>query len=332
MTLPATPPFTFGIYAASQVGTWSGPPDNQQAINQLVSTLQGTAPFIVREYLHFRGASRSHDGSLPPLTMPDAWYIANNRQLDLVLSYLPPETDIAGWLAFIERAIERYGPITRYLQVTLEPNFPIRNIDGSSPGVLDALRLGIPTARNLLDARSLRNVDIGFSVAEPAEWLGGDDAFWAAVADFPQDSFTALLDYVGLGLYPDAFSPVAPDGQPGDVRSLTGHALEHLRTVSFARAGIPASVPIRIVESGSPSSGDRTEDHQARSIEAIVETVLSRRDDLNVRSFVLFGLRDADSSADSPFARFGITDDRYRPKLAFPWYRARIAQASVRAT
>ncbi|MGN6032106.1 MAG: hypothetical protein ACTHQE_10630 [Thermomicrobiales bacterium] len=331
MTSTTRSPFTFGIYAASQVGTWSGSPDDRHAIDQLVSELQGTTPFIVREYLHFRGASRPDDGVLPPLTMPDTWYVENERQLDLVLSYLPPEEDIVGWLAFIERAIERYGAITRYLQVTLEPNFPIQNIDGSSPGVLDALRLGVPTARNLLDARSLRNVDVGFSVAEPAEWLGGDDAFWATIADFPRESFANILDYVGLGLYPDAFSPVAPDGQPGDVRSLTSHALEHLRTVSLARAGIPASVPIRIVESGSPSSGNRTEDHQARSIEAIVDTVLSRRDDFNVRSFVLLGLRDADSSVDNPFARFGITDDRYRPKPAFHWYRDRIARTSARA-
>lgn len=328
MTLPTSPsPFTFGIYASAAVGPFLGPANDRTAIDRLVSDLQGPAPFIVREYLHFRGDVGSSDGELPALTMPDAWYVDYNRHLDLVLSYIPPVEDIAGWLAFIERAIDRYGAFTRFLQITLEPNFPLAGIDGSSPGVLDALREGIAAAKPLLTNRDLHQVELGFSVAEPPEWLGGDDAFWNAVAAFPTDSFASNLDYVGLGLYPDAFSPVAPDGEPGDVRSLTIHALAHLRTVSLAGAGIHTSVPIRVAECGSPTAGLRSPDDQARSIATIVDAVLERRSDLAIRSFVLFGLRDADSTQDNPLARFGICDDRYQPKPAYSRYREAIARS-----
>ena len=48
---------TFGIYAAGQVGQTIGAPDDRQAIDRLVSRLQGDQPFVVREYVHYLGAS-----------------------------------------------------------------------------------------------------------------------------------------------------------------------------------------------------------------------------------------------------------------------------------
>lgn len=207
----------FGIYPGGRAATVCSHPPDPAAIGDLVDDLAGGNAFVVREYVHFFGdatppdvvTSLGADDELAHLTMPDEWYVQAGRELDLVVSYIPQAADLSGWLAFLDTVIDRYGHLTRYLQVTLEPNFPIPLIDGSAPGVLEALTLGIPHARTALDRRGLHNVRVGFSVAEPPEWLGGDDGFWQYLSAVPQRDFADHVDYVGLGLYPDAFSPVA---------------------------------------------------------------------------------------------------------------------------
>ncbi|ROO84396.1 hypothetical protein EDD29_1919 [Actinocorallia herbida] len=322
----------FGIYPGGRAGTVCARPQDPAAIGPLVEDLAGDRPFAVREYVHFFGAGpvpeaaralgAEHD--LVRLTMPDAWYREGGRELDLVVSYLPPAADVAGWLAFLDAVIDRYGHLARCLQVTLEPNFPIPHIDGSSPGVLEALTRGVPHARAALDRGGLHDVRVGFSVAEPAEWLGGDDAFWAHLAGLPARAFADHVDYVGLGLYPDAFSPVAPRGEPGDVASLTEHALRHLRGHSLARAGIPDTTPIHVAENGSPSGAPRTEQAQHDALADMLAAVLALAGPLNITRYELFSLRDADSSSDQPTGTLGLVTDTYRPKPAYDLYRTTV--------
>jgi hypothetical protein len=238
----------------------------------------------------------------------------------------------AGWIRTLASRIRAHdidwpgtrpgdGHLTRYLQVTLEPNFPIPLIDGSAPGVLQALTLGIPHARAVLDRQGHRDVRVGFSVAEPAEWLGGDDEFWQYLSALPQQDFAAHVDYVGFGLYPDAFSPVAPRGTPGDVASLTSHALHHLRHHSLPRAHIPPGTPIHIVENGTPSGTPRTEQGQCDSLSDMLDVILACRETLNITQYELFSLRDADSGSDQPTGTLGVVTDTYRPKPALAFYR-----------
>ncbi|MGW4364443.1 hypothetical protein ACWEKT_02265 [Nocardia takedensis] len=314
----------FGIYPGGRAGTVCSHPADRVAIDELIRDLAGSAPFVVREYVHFLGADPApgraesigaRDGLLR-LTMPDDWYVTDSRELDLVVSYIPEVADIAGWLAFLDRVVDRYGHLVRYLQVTLEANFPIPLIDGSAPGVLDALTKGIPYARAALDRRGLEGVQVGFSVAEPAEWLGGDDAFWNHLS--AQDPPTSV-DYVGLGLYPDAFSAVAPRGTPGDTASLTVAALDHLRNRSLPRAHIPPEIPIHVVENGSPSGAPRSPTSQCDSLTDMWRAILSVRDALNVAQYELFGLRDADSASDQPVGTLGLVTDA---KPSFALYRA----------
>ena len=142
----------FGIYPGGRAGTVCSHPPDVAAIRHLVDDIAGGRPFVVREYVHFFGdatppdvvTSLGAEHELAHLTMPDGWYVEGNRELDLVLSYLPRAADLSGWLAFLDTVIDRYGHLTRYLQVTLEPNFPIPLIDGSAPGVLEALTLRHP--------------------------------------------------------------------------------------------------------------------------------------------------------------------------------------------
>ncbi|MEH1166823.1 hypothetical protein V6V47_15705 [Micromonospora sp. CPCC 205539] len=326
----------FGIYPGGRAGTVCSHPSDQTAVRDLVDDLAGGRPFVVREYVHFFGdatpsevvTSLGANHELVHLTMPDEWYVEGGRELDLVVSYIPQVADVAGWLTFLDTVIDRYGHLTRYLQVTLEPNFAIPFIDGSSPGVLEALTRGVPHTRAALDRRGLHDVRIGFSVAEPPEWLGGDDDFWRHLSAIPPQDFAAHLDYVGLGLYPDAFAPVAPRGTPGDVASLTAHALQHLRDDSLPRAHIPASIPIHVVENGTPSGSPRTEQAQCDSLTDMLRTILACRESLNITQYELFSLRDADSGSDQPTGTLGIVTDTYRPKPALALYRE-IVQRTV---
>jgi len=319
----------FGIYPGGRAGTMISHPSDSTAVRRIVDELAGDNPMVIREYVHFFGdntapetiSALGAERELDQLTMPDEWYIEDSRDLDLVVSYLPQTADTTGWLTFLDTVIDRYGHLTRYLQVTLEPNFPIPLIDGSSPGVLDALTLGVPHARAALNRKGRSDVLVGFSVAEPPEWLGGDNDFWLHLAATPEPDFATHVDYVGLALYPDAFSPVAPRGTPGDVASLTAHALHHLRDRCLPRAHIPASVPIHIVENGSPSGAPRTEQAQVESLSDMIHTILEHQTSANITQYELFGLRDADSSSTEPLGSLGIVTDTYRHKEAFDLYR-----------
>ncbi|MEV0675562.1 hypothetical protein AB0I60_03470 [Actinosynnema sp. NPDC050436] len=318
----------FGIHPGGRAGTTCSHPADPAAIRELVDRLAGGRPFVVREYVHHFGqphrpdlaASLGAGHELDHLTMPDEWYAEAGRELDLVVSYLPAAPDLAGWLDYLDAVVDRYGHLVRFLQVTLEPNFPIPLIDGSSPGVLDALVHGLPHAARAVRRRGL-DTEVGFSVAEPAEWLGGDDAFWEHLNSVPRNDFSAYVDYVGLGLYPDAFSPAAPRGTPGDVESLTEHALRHLRERSLPRAHITPDVPIHVAESGSPSGAPRDEEAQCRSLTDMIGAVLGLRGELNIAQYELFGLRDADSTTSEPVGSLGLVTDTYEPKPAFDLYR-----------
>jgi hypothetical protein len=301
----------FGIYVGSRAGAMCAGPADPLRIGPLVDELAGSRPFVIREYVRWCGGNTtleqeigaSHD--LDHLTMPDDWYVTGARELDLVLSYLPPVADLDGWLAFIDRALDRYGHLVRYLQVTLEANFPIPHIDGSSPGVIAALAQGLPYART----RVRDGVQVGFSLAEPAEWLGGDDQFWK---DFPP-ALAEHVDYVGLGLYPDGFSP------HGDVYGATGQAVNHLRS-RLAEADFPSDIPIHIAEAGSPSGAHRTPSGQVSSLTELIDASVAA----GAAQFELFALSDADSASDSPLGTFGICTGDYVRKPAYDTYRSLI--------
>jgi hypothetical protein len=305
----------FGIYVGSRAGATCAGPADPRRIGPLVNKLADSRPFVIREYVRWCGGNTALEqeidasGDLDHLIMPDDWYVTGGRELDLVLSYLPPVADLDGWLDFIDRALDRYGHLVRYLQVTLEANFPIPRIDGSSPGVIAALTQGLPHART----RVRDDVRVGFSLAEPAEWLGGDDQFWKDLTTFPYAAFAAHVDYVGLGLYPDGFS------RHDDVHGATLHAVNHLRD-RLTEAHFPRELPIHIAEAGSPSGAHRTPAGQASSLSALIAASSAA----NAAQFELFALSDADSASDSPLGTFGICTGDYIPKPAYETYRSHI--------
>ena len=102
--------------------------------------------------------------------------------------------------------------------------------------------------------------------------------------------------------------------------------LRDFRERALVTAGIPASVPIRICENGWPTGPDRPEELQAEVLESIVRTVYRLRAALNVTHWQLFTLRDADSTKDDLFHRFGVLRSDYSPKPAFGVLRRLIAE------
>ena len=58
----------------------------------------------------------------------------------------------------------------------------------------------------------------------------------------------------------------------------------------------------------------------------MVRSVVRARRGLNISDYRWFDLRDGNSSDPNFEGRYGLTDDRYRPKPAYATFRGRIAR------
>jgi hypothetical protein len=99
----------------------------------------------------------------------------------------------------------------------------------------------------------------------------------------------------------------------------------HFRN-ALTKAGIPASLPIRITENGWPTSPSRSPQRQAEVLEAIVRAIHGLRERLNVTHYEFFALRDAVSEAPDALTEWGLLRADYSPKPAFETYRRLIAE------
>src|ERR1700691_2702590 len=240
----------------------------------------------------------------------------------MVLCYRDPSGSVASWVSFVSRVVAAHGRDLAAVQVTGEPNlagFPAA-ADGAYPAVREALVQGVLAAAQA-KRDSGATAAIGFAVAPEVDPAA--TGFWAEVRDLGGGDFAAALDYAGIDMYPDVFGPpVGLDGLPGAV----DWVLRTYRERDLARAGIPATVPIRICENGWPTGPGRPEERQASVLETILRTVHALRSELNVTHWELFTLRDADSSQDGMFHNFGIMRDDYSPKPAYTRLRTLIAE------
>jgi hypothetical protein len=118
----------------------------------------------------------------------------------------------------------------------------------------------------------------------------------------------------GHNFYVDVFErPV----DLGEISSRVEAVLRDLRFRDLVAAGIPASVPIRVSENGWPTGTNpftnmtRTYERQAEVIDSVVQAVHRLRTELKISHYMLFDLRDADSSNRDMFHQFGIMRDDY---------------------
>jgi hypothetical protein len=315
-------PLSFGIFplglAGSPDGVAAGAPDDITEIEAAFAELQGDGPPIMpRMYVSWTGPDSTEAvlgqvGELAAAGLP--W--------DLALCYRDPSGSVGDWASFVSRVVAGHGHELAAVQVTGEPNLAgiPAAADGAYPGVREALVTGVLAAA-AAKRECGATAAIGFAVAPEIDPAAS--GFWPAVRDLGGAAFAAALDYAGIDMYPDVFGPrFGLDQLPGVVDWL----LRTYRERDLAVAGVPATVPIRICENGWPTGPDRPEELQADVFETILRTVHALRAELNVTHWELFTLRDADSSKDGLFHRFGILRDDYSRKPAFARLRTLIAE------
>jgi hypothetical protein len=323
-------PLSFGVFplglAGSPDGLASGAPDDWQAIARAMTELQGDGPPIMpRMYVNWAGPASTRAALAQVEAYAAHAPTGGAGPWDLVLCYHDPDGDTEAWASFAARVVAEYGSQLAAVQVTAEANLTgiPDAADGAFPGAREAL------ARGLLRAAEAKRdagatAAIGFAVVpEPEPNASG---FWTELRQLGGSDFAAAADYAGIDMYPDVFGPpIAIDGLPGAVRWV----LQTCRERMLPLAGVPATTPLRVCENGWPTGPGRPEETQARVLETVIRTVSALRAELNVTHWELFALRDADSSRDGLFYRFGVLRDDYSAKPAFGVLRDLIAELSL---
>jgi hypothetical protein len=309
--------FPFGL-AGGPDGLAIGPPDDFGQIQRLLRILQGDGPpLLTRAYVGWSGARTSARA----LAQVDD-LVTTGLCWDLVLAYRNPGADIQGWTDFVVQVVSRYGAAIAAIQITGEANLtgiPDAG-DGSYPGAAEALVHGV-TAAAAAKRQGALNVPVGFAVVPERDPAAG--SFWPAVAALGGARLPASLDYAGIDIYPDVFGGRI---EQASLAPTVGEMLRTLRREALPLAGVPDSTPIRVCENGWPTGPDRPEHRQAEVLDTVLRAVHARRHEFNVTHWELFALRDADSTRDDPFHRFGIVRDDYTPKPAFDRLRQTIAE------
>lgn len=315
-------PLIFGVFplgmAGGPDGLAMGPPDDFGAIGRAVGELQGDGcSLLPRMYVVWSGPE-----STAAVSAQVAQLAGIGVPLDLALCYRDPGGDVPAWTAFVSQVVARHGRQLAAVQVTGEPNLTWAGAaaDGAFPGARDALVQGV-LAGAAVKREAGATAAIGFAVVPDIDPAAG--GFWSGVRDSGGAQFAAAVDYAGIDIYPDVFGPRI---SPGELPATVERLLRDFRERDLAAAGIPPSVPIRICENGWPTGPDRPEEQQAIVLERIIRTVHALRTDLNITHWELFTLRDADSSKNDLFHRFGVLRDDYSPKPAFHTLRRLISE------
>ena len=315
------PPLEFGVFplglAGAPGGVAKGRRDDPAAITRALDELRGDGPpLLPRMYVNWRGRWQAKMA----LAQVSRVAQASGPPHDLVLCYRDRSGNVDAWARFVAQVVTSHGGRLAAVQVTGEPNLRGVGVDGDFPRAAEALAHGVLSAAEAKRA-SGATAAIGFAAA--VEAVPDSNGFWSSVRDLGGTDFGTAVDYAGVDVYVDVFGPRIELGKvPGAVRWV----LQTFREKTLAIVGIPASTPIRICENGWPTGPDRPESLQAQVLEATLRTVHGLRAELNVTHWELFTLRDADSSKDEMFHRFGVLRDDYSPKPAFGVLRDLIAE------
>src|SRR5579863_5759002 len=195
MTEQHVSPLIFGIYPGGHTDPDMGmavTPDEPPRIQEALDYLQrGDSPFLVRGYLPYVDASSTEEiTTKTPVAVEQ--YAHHGRKIDLVLQFRKP--DLPGWLAFIRKAINRYGSMLATLQITEEANVTTTAaVDGCIPQVREALVRGVIAAKEEI-LRAGLDIQVGFNAALNFD---PNNDFWPALVALGGQPFLDALDYVG---------------------------------------------------------------------------------------------------------------------------------------
>jgi hypothetical protein len=317
------PPLKFGVFprgiAGAPGGVATGRRDDAEAIARALLELGGDGPPpMPRMYVNWLGRWWNKVALAQVRRIAESAGPAH----DLVLCYRDSSGNVEAWARFVARVVRDYGRLLAAIQVTGEANLTAipDAADGAFPRAAEALVRGVLSAAQAKQATGA-TAEIGFAAAVEASPDGS--GFWSDVRNLGGSDFAAAADYAGIDMYPDVFGPRMELGRlPGAVTWI----LRTFREQTLPIVGIPPSTPVRICENGWPTGPGRAESTQALVLEAILRTVHGLRAELNVTHWELFTLRDANSSRDSLFHRFGVLRDDYSPKPAFGMLRDLIAE------
>ena len=287
----------FGIYplsaAGSPEGLAIGPPDDYEQIRVALEDLGDQV--VPRTYL----VDIEPGGEQAVLTLAER-YRAAGLLGDVTMGCLRDSGfELNRWLALVRTVVRRYGAELRSLQITNEPNLTF--MDGAKPYVLDALVHGVLAAKSEALRLGL-DLDVGFgSVPQQRR----HDSILLERPRQVRRPSTGRRDRFRRPQLLRRRVPAARSISPTLRYSSKAPSGSCVSVTSTAQASQP-SVPIRVTENGWPTGTNpftgtpRTYERQAEVIDIVVQTVRQLADELNITHYILFGLRDADSSKARP--------------------------------
>ena len=147
---------TEGLVTEAAMATY----DPGRTEDALARLHQPGRPFVIRQYVIYRG-----DGRIENQTPPDVTpYLHDRRLLDHVVCYRSQDGDIGDWTSFLRRTVRQLGDGPAALQVAEEPNNPdaATGGDGSSPDVHKAVVEGVLAAKDEASRLGLP-IEVGFN-------------------------------------------------------------------------------------------------------------------------------------------------------------------------
>jgi len=329
-TTTPPPAFTFGIYPGGAAGGASGSvPDNVSKDLAAVKQLDSSgAPFLIHLYAEYYGPGSYT--AVQEVGSEVQTFARAGFKVELVLCYRPtdkvPATDVPGFVTWTQTTLGALGKYLAYLQVTNEANVSgsASSNDGSYPGAENALIQGVEGAKGYIAAHSLP-IKVGFNWSYTQ--AASSNAFWSTMASTGGATFVKDLDWVGIDVYPGTWQAL-PTGVSfaSGVSQVMTQAIALTRGTYMRLAGIPATVPIQISETGYPTGPTRTYAAEQTALQSEVTGVLSARTTYNVSAMQFFDLRDAITNSTVFADQYGLMTDQWTPKPAFTSYEQLISQ------
>jgi len=313
-----TPPVVFGVYPDAgngELGYVDSP--EGQAADAALQALRGDKPFDV----HLYTAWSWHDSA--DLDAKIERYTRAGLTITLTMKYSPPagrDGDVDGYVDFVRSVVRRYrgNPAVQAYVIGNEANVTWGNPESSDGPFLNAdhaVAKGIVAARReLLAIRSSAGVGTSMAIIEP----GHDAAFVRRLREIGGRQFSSSLSFLGINVYPGLW----PVGSGDPYQDMIAH-LRSTRT-ALAQAGFGSAVTISVLENGFPTLD---EDDQASRLSQMVQAVCAVAGETGVRNYSWFGMRDADSSSDNPYAHYGLLRSDLSAKPAFTAYQSLIQRS-----
>jgi hypothetical protein len=296
--------FTFGKFAG--LGATNGP--NPAATLASMQELAGGRPFQVHLYAQWdRGVPASLEQEI-------ARYLDAGLTINLALKYVPPaghDGDVAGFAQWVANTVAAHPQVAVW-QITNEANvFFSPDSDGGAKDPVGALVAGVRAAA----AAKTAGQTVGFNWFYSLGPLS-DRRFWKAIGQRGGPAFRAAVDWVGIDIYEGTYIPPLVSL---DHERAFRTALKYLRDRMMPLAGLPASVPVHVQETGWPTLRSiRTETEQAAALRGYVRA--SRA--MGVALLMWFQLADAQAPLGDGW---GLLHADFSRKPAFDVLREAVA-------